>query len=247
VQWSLGSQIRDEGPYEYSLQVGNAGISDPKAWKTIITETDACCLIDPKRRLPGAQSFTHYRLKLETAEGIYYSRPLHTFGKLNYADWRMYESIVRAEGIRLASVDGTKGTLLKRKISGIKCKRCRDFGTGEVKDAMCKICYGTGWIGGYYAPIPCFSINLNPSGSTITKDVQVQGPVAETFCTGRAIAGPILSTGDVWVNRESSERFVITGLKHRGEVKGIPTVYQLGMDRLPFSDVVYSFSLEVIS
>jgi hypothetical protein len=244
IQWSLGSQIRDEGFYQYSLQVGNAGVDDAKAWTTIATEIDACCLIDSNRRLPGVQSFTHYRLKLETAEGIYYSRPLHTFGKLNYADWRMYESIIRAEGIRLAGVDGTNGTLLKRKISGMKCKRCRDFGTGEVKDAMCKLCYGTGWIGGYYTPSPCFYININPSGSTITKDVNMQGPIAETQVTGRAIAVPILTSGDVWVSRESSERLLITQIKHLVEVKGIPTVYQLGMDRLPFSDVVYSFSLE---
>jgi hypothetical protein len=244
VQWSLGSKIRDEEPYLYFLEVGNAGVADPHAWKTVATETDTCCLIDSKRRLAGAQSFTHYRLKLETAEGIYYSRPLHTFGKLNYADWRLYESIIRAEGIQLASRDGTRGTLLKRKISGIKCKRCRDFGTGEVKDAMCKLCYGTGWVGGYYTPIHCFFININPSGSTITKDVNTQGPVAETYVTGRAIAVPILTSGDVWVNGESSERFLITGLKHLVEVKGIPTVYQIGMDRLPFSDVVYSFSLE---
>ena len=244
VQWSLGSQIRDEGSYEYSLQVGNAGVTDSCAWKTVATEIDTCCLIDPRRRLAGAQNFTHYRLKLETAEGIYYSRPLHTFGKLNYADWRLYESIIRAEGIQLASRDGTRGTLLKRKISGIKCKRCRDFGTGEVKDAMCKLCYGIGWLGGYYAPIHCFYININPSGSTIAKDVNTQGPVAETYVTGRGIAVPILTSGDVWVNRESSERFLITGLKHLVEVKGIPTVYQIGMDKIPFSDVVYSFSVE---
>ena len=244
VQWSLGSSIRDEGPYLYSLQVGNAGVDDPHAWTTVVTEIDVCCLIDPQRRLTGVQSFTHYRLKLETAEGIYYSRPLHTFGKLHYMDWRMYESILRAEGIRLASREGTSGTLLKRKISGIKCFRCRDFGTGEVKDAMCKLCYGTGWLGGYYAPIHCFFINLQPSGSTITKDVNMQGPVAETHYTGRAIAVPILTSGDVWINRESSERWVITELKHLVEVKGIPKVYQIGLDRIPFSDVVYSLSVE---
>ena len=90
IQWSLGSQIRDEGEYEYSLQAGYAGVHDPDAWQTIQTAKDVCFFIDHQRRSPGVQNFTHYRLKLQTEETIFYSRPLHTFGKLNYANWRLY-------------------------------------------------------------------------------------------------------------------------------------------------------------
>jgi len=244
VQWSLGSRIRDTGEYLYSLQVGNAGVSDPEAWTTTETKAEAYFLIDPVRRLPGAYSFTHYRLKLETSEAVYYSSPIHTFGKLGYSDWRMYKAVIRAESIRLSSDDGTKGTLLKRKISGTKCHRCIDFGTGEVKDGNCPFCYGTGWLGGYYDPVPCFYININPAGSTIGHDVEMQGPVTETQTSGRAVAVPLLVSGDVWVHGESSERFRITQLKHLVEMRGIPVVYQLAMERIPFSDAVYSFSLK---
>ena len=244
VQWILSPQIRDEGEYVYSLQTGNAGVDDPKAWTTIQTAADVCLFIDPERRLPGVYSFTHYRIKLQTDEGIYHSRPLHTFGKLNYVDWRMAESILRAESIQLFRCDGTNGTLLKRKISGKKCPRCRDFGTGLVKDGNCKICYGTGWVGGYYAPVPCYYVNLQPSGSTIQKDTDMQGPVVETQVVGRAIASPILISEDVWVSAESSERFRIMQLKHLVEMKGVPLVYQVGMERIPFSDVVYSFQVK---
>lgn len=243
VQWVLGSAIRDKGEYEYSLQTGNAGVADPKAWKTIQTKVDTCVLEDTEQRLPGSYSFTHYRVRLKTDEGIYYSKPLHTFGKLNYADLRMYEAVLRAESVQLTHSDGVRGTLLKRKISGIKCPRCRDFGTGDVLDGNCAICYGTGWVGGYYAPIPCFYINVLPSGSTITRDVEMRGVSAETAVVGRAIASPILISGDVWVNGESSERYKILQLKHVVEVKGIPVVYQVGMERIPFSDVIYKFKL----
>jgi len=244
VQWQLSSHIRDEGDYLFTLQVGNAGVSDPKAWKDVETKVDACHFIDRIRRLPGAYSFTHYRLKLETSEAVYFSRPIHTFGKLNYADYQQYKAIIRTEGIQLASNDGTRGTLLKRKISGRKCPRCIDFGTGEVKDGNCKFCYGTGWIGGYYEPIPCFYINLQPMGSTIKAEVEMQGQVADTQSVGRAIASPILISGDVWVSGESSERFRIMQLKHLVEMRGIPVVYQVGLERIPFSDVVYDFPLQ---
>lgn len=244
IQWVLGEMIRDEGEYEYSLQVSNAGTSDPHAWTTLQTALDTCYFLDPVRRLPGVQNFTHYRLKLQTSEGIYYSRPLHTFGSLNYVDRKIREAVIRAEGIQLSRRSGTLGTLLKRKISGRKCPRCLDFGTGEVKDGGCTVCYGTGWVGGYYAPIPCFFINLDPAGSTITHDVEVQGPRAETQVTGRTLAVPLLMSGDVWVNGESSERFRIMQIKHLAEVKGIPVVYQIGMERLPFSDAAYYVSIQ---
>ena len=71
----------------YSLETGNAGVEDPDAWETIATEEDICFFVDHIRRLPGVYSFTHYRVKLQTGEGIYYSRPQHTFGRLSYADW----------------------------------------------------------------------------------------------------------------------------------------------------------------
>jgi len=241
VQWALGSEIRDEGTYEYSLQVGTAGVDDPRAWKTIQTGTDVCFLIDPVRQLPSVQNFTHYRVKLKTSESIYFSRPLHTFGKLKFKDWRESEAVLRAEGIQLSRLDGTVGTLLKRKISGRKCPRCLDFGTGEVKDGKCPVCYATGWVGGYYAPVPCYYINIDPTGSTIAHDINMQGPVADTQVIGRALAVPILMSQDVWINGESSERFRIMKLRHLVEVKGVPIVYQAAMERIPFSDIVYNF------
>ena len=95
--------------------------------------------------------------------------------------------------MQLSSKDGTTGFLLKRKISGEKCRRCIDFGTGESKDANCPVCYGMGWVGGYYKAIPCFYINVQPSGSTNKRDLEVQGLVADTQIAGRAIADPLLS------------------------------------------------------
>jgi hypothetical protein len=240
VQWVLNEAVRDEGEYVYTLQTGNAGVADNKAWTDVVTEPNVCFLIDDKQRLHGAYSFTHYRLKLQTDERTYYSKPLHTMGHLNYADWRQYESIMRAEQIMLSRRTGINGVLLKRKISGIPCKRCRDFNTGEVRDAACKFCYGTGWFGGYYNPVPCVWFNVDPIGSTIKHDTDMQGPVIDTHVVARAVASPILVSGDVWVNLNNSERFKILQIQNVVEVKSVPVVYRLGMERLTFSDIAYS-------
>ncbi len=240
VQWELDPRVRDDGEYRFTLQTGNAGVDDPDAWQSIVTETETCLLVDPVWRLPGVSAFTHYRLRLQTGERTYHSRPLPTTGRLRYEDWRVYVSVLRAEQVQMARKSGTEGFLYKRKIGGRPCPRCRDFNTGEVTDAGCKECYGTGWIGGYYKPIPCSWFQVEPGDASIVPDIQTQGPVTNTRFEARAIAVPLLISGDLWRNRQSGDRFRIMQVRPIVEQKGVPVVYALAMERLPFSDVAYT-------
>jgi hypothetical protein len=242
VQWELDSRVRDEGEYHFSLQTGNAGVDDPDAWETILTEKDVFYLVDPVRRLPGVFAFTHYRLRLQTDERTYHSRPLHTMGRLRYEDWRVYVAVLRAEQIQLARKTGIEGFLYKRKISGRPCSRCLDFNTGEVTDAGCQACFGTGWLGGYFRPVPCSCFDLQPNDTSIRHDIPLQGPVTNTRFEARAVASPLLASGDLWLNCQNSERYRIMQVRPIVEQKGVPIVYALGIERLPFSDIAYSLS-----
>jgi len=244
VQWELDPRVRDEGEYRFTLQTGNAGVKDDTAWTDVVTQSEVCFLVDPVRRLPGAYSFTHYRVRLDTGERTYHSRPLATTGKLKYTDWRVYVAVMRAEHVLLSRKTGTEGALYKRKIAGRPCRRCRDFNTGEVRDAGCPHCYGTGWLGGYYRPVPCCWFNVELADASIRPDPQMQGPVTNTRFEARAVACPLLMTGDLWRNCQNSERFRIMQLHPIVEQKGIPIIYQLAMERLPFSDVAYSLPKE---
>lgn len=245
VQWELDNRVRDHGEYRYSLQTGHAGVDDPGAWRTITTETDVCHLIDPVRRLPGVYAFTHYRLRLQTGERIYHSRPLPTTGRLRYEDWRVYVSVMRAEHVQLARKSGTEGLLFKRKIAGRPCPRCRDFNTDEVKDAGCECCFGTGWTGGYYKPIPCSWFNVHLADASIRLDLELQGPITNTRFEARAVASPLLISGDLWLNRQNSDRFRVMQVQPIVEQKSVPVVYALAMERLPFSDIAYSLPREI--
>lgn len=244
VQWELDPRVRDEGEYRYTLQTGNAGVDDPNAWTDIACDTDVFFFRDPVRRLPGAYAFTHYRVRLDTAERIYHSRPLPTTGKLKYEDWRVCVAVMRAEHVQLARKTGTEGVLLKRKISGRPCRRCRDFNTGEVKDSGCPVCFGTGWTGGYYRPVPCSWFNVEPADASIKYDIQTQGPITNTQFQARSIASPLLISGDVWLNKHNSERYRIMHVQPIVEQKSVPIVYALAFERLAFSDIAYSFPVE---
>ena len=240
VQWSLDPRIRDQGEYWYTLLIAHAGVTDPAAWEKVTSGNDVFFLTDPIRRLPGDFSFTHYRLRLETEERTYDSEPLHTMGRLGYLDWRKYIAVMRAEYVQLTRRTGIQGLLYKRKISGLPCRRCRDFNTDEVRDMKCPDCYGVGWLGGYYRAVPCSWLNVAPADASIQYDIQTQGPVTNTRFETRAIASPHLISGDVWVNEQNSERFKITMVRPIVEIKSVPVVYMLAIERLPFSDIVYS-------
>ena len=245
VQWELDSRVRDEGEYRFTLQTGNAGVDDEAAWTNIVTQSEVCFLTDPVRRLSGVFGFTHYRIRLDTDERTYHSRPLHTMGKLKYEDWRIYVAVMRAEHVQLSRKTGIDGLLYKRKIAGFPCRRCRDFNTGEVRDSGCSLCYGTGWVGGYYRPVPCSWFGVDPADASIQLDVQTQGPVTNTRLEARAIASPLLVSGDLWMSRQNGERYRITHIQPIVEQKGVPVVYRLAMERLPFSDIAYSLPKDV--
>lgn len=240
VQWSLAPEVRDEGEYVYTLQTGNAGVEDDDAWQEVATEPDVCFLVDPKRRLPGAYALTHYRIRLTTGERSYFSPPLPTTGRLGYEDWRTYVAVLRAEYVRLSRKSGIRGLLHKRRISGVPCPRCRDFNTDEVRDAGCPLCLGTGWTGGYYRPVPCSWFNVSPADASIRYDLAMQGPVTNTRFEARAVASPLLISGDLWTNERNSERYRIMLVQPIVETKGVPVVYQLAIERLPFSDITYT-------
>lgn len=244
VQWMLHPQVRDFGEYRYILQTSNAGVNDRHAWKSVAMGSDVYFLEDKKRRLPGAFAYTHYRVRLQTDERVYHSVPLHTLGKLSYEDACIYRRIMQTEYLQLAQKTGVPGLIYKRKISGIPCRRCLDHNNDVARDAGCLECFGTGWRGGYYKPVPCSFINLEPGDASIRYDLETQGPITNTRFSGRAIASPLLITGDVWLNLQNSERYRIILVQPIVEQKGIPIVYQLAVERLPFADVTYRLPRE---
>ena len=240
IQWTLDPRVRDEGEYRYTLQTENAGVGDLHAWSNVVTQSDTFLLTDLRRRLPGVYCFTHYRVKLETGERVYFSRAIPAMGKLGYEDYRVYVSVLRAEEVQLSRKTGIPGLIYKRKISGRPCPRCRDFNTEETRDSGCRFCFGTGWLGGYYRPVPCRWFDVLPGDTSIRYETTAQGPITNTRFEARTTAVPLLISGDLWLNQLNSERFRIMQIEPIVEQKGVPVVYKLAMERLPFSDIVYT-------
>ena len=116
--------------------------------------------------LAGLQHFTrtwYYKLKainITTSETFILSQ-FPSFAQPNNVDYARRE-IIRRKTISLNKFSGRKMYLLKRRSWGAHCSKCWDEALFTATDGSCTECYGTGWSGGYFTPVPFYGM-LNPS------------------------------------------------------------------------------------
>jgi hypothetical protein len=250
VEWLLDPRFADPLPHRYQLQVGHTGSNLSNDWIDVgLPGLNAAVLQDDQQRVFGKTQWTHYRVRLATPLGLYYSRPTHCWGDLNHRDWQLVQARERQWRVQLEkTVRGQQGYLLKRRLTGEQPelgKGVLDYGTMEIVNPQAASTLGTEFVGGYYEPIPCLSGELTP----LSRHEQLDAGVArgtvndETQVAATMLAVPQLDTQDVWVDKAKDFRWEIFGIKHAEEIRGVPVVVTAHMRLLPFNHVVYSKSI----
>lgn len=77
---------------------------------------------------------------------------------------RVFREIVRRKNINLSNTrfSGRDFRIFKRRSWGTHCSNCWDESLQRSTDSNCLVCYGTGWLNGYYSPITVRGMK-NPS------------------------------------------------------------------------------------
>lgn len=239
VMWDLIPEFADPLPHTFQLQVGRTGNPNGE-WEDVgLAMENSFYAIDGEQRVFGKIQWTHYRVKLETSLGTYYSMPTGLTGILGPRDWRIAREIVRKERLR-ARLATQEGYLLKRRISGAKCTLCTELQTDEVKDPDCPECYGTGFQCGYYYPMACVWADISPKAYHSKQDVELRGPVSDVVVRAMMLMLPLLEEQDVWINKKTDERYFVHAIQHTAELRGVPLLASVELRPAAFSDVVYS-------
>lgn len=245
VEWVIHPQFNENEPYTFQLQMGRTGNNDADDWCDVgLPADDVCFALDPTQRVYGKTQWTHYRVKLTTADGnSYTSEPQHSLGALDQRDWSRVREITRREDLRLRKESGQEGYLLKRKLFGTECS-CLDTQTKEVRNANCDQCYGTGFVGGYYAPYADFWVELQPHGHRSQVD-DSRGTIDDVARTaGRMLNTPQVFSYDVWVDKDTDMRWIIHTIKHAVEIRGVPVVlYPVELRLAPYTHPVYNIAM----
>lgn len=246
VEWFMHPDFLDPLPHTFQLQVNHSSAPTADDWEDVGPEAvNTWFLVDDQQRVHGTAQWTHYRIKLTTDVGTYYSKLAPSLGVWDFLQWRRAQAIIRAElKVMQFGHGGQDGYLVKRRVSGVPC-RCLDVLTDEVRNAQCPLCYGVGWTGGYYEAIDCLwaLISEDPEHARIEPDGP-RGQSGSIVAKARMLATPQLNELDVWVDKNSDMRYFVHTIKSAVEIRGVPIVYDPVELRLaPFTDQIYQFPI----
>ncbi len=241
VCWSMLPTFSDPLPYTFQLQVGQTGDQNANDWKDVgLPMENSYYAVDGTQRVYGKTQYTHYRVKLTTPGGVYWSDPVAKAGILGARDWRLAREIVRKERLRYRYTS-QDGYLLKRMTTGVKCSKCLDLQTDEVTNPSCQECYGTGFQCGYFYPMSCVWADLAPKSHRQHIDDQgMRGVVNDIRISGRMLMAPLLQELDVWVSRKTDDRYYIQGIQSAAEMRGVPLIANVELRPAPYTDVIYT-------
>jgi hypothetical protein len=237
VSWALAPSFTQPGPYQFLLQRGHASTDDQ--WVDISTTTDQPWLYDHHPIFGQFEHSTFYRVVLTDGNGVKYtSQPVSMDMSWSHYDWRLMREIIRKETLVQRKRGGTKGFLLKRRAWGDPCPDCVDPNTGEIKDAHCLVCFGTGIVGGYY-PADEYWVIQNPT-QRLKKIMGDEGLRTVVMETVRGLAWPAPEGDDIWVQAATNKRFRIDGdVVVQARHRGVDVVLNLHLEQLPLSSIVY--------
>jgi hypothetical protein len=244
VVWDLVPEFKDPLPWVFQLQVGRVGDPLSGEWDNVgLPQENAFYAVDSEQRVWGKTQWSHYRVKLTTPAGHYFSQPTNLLGILNHRDWRIAREIVRKERLRnrLATSDGY---LLKRRFSGAKCTQCVDLQTDDVRNPDCTECWGTGYQCGYYYPMPCIWADLSPRVAHKEIDnAAARGTVKDVVVTARMLMLPLLETYDVWVNKKTDDRYFVHQIQSVAEFRGCPLIANVELRPAAYHDIIYEIPI----
>lgn len=250
VYWEFERGFADPGPYLFQLQASHGGTPRADDWFNVGVETDLFYAVDDggskHQRMFGKTPTLVYRVLLKTPQGIYVSHPANVLGRLGKHDWLIVREILRKEQLNHRVFSSVKGYLLKGRRYGEECT-CRDKSVGgkftdEVLDSSCPICYGTGFVSGYYPPTEYYAL-LNPEATRESRDLNQTGTNKPVVIQSRFLATLPLVQGDAWVNSGSDERYYVHSIKELAVWKSVPIIYSAELRLAPFTDALYDVPL----
>jgi hypothetical protein len=163
IEWRIADRFLAEKkppePFHFYVDYGRPGTD---TWCPLNPDDPVindCMFVDIEQRMFGKLVDHYYRVRLvlpgrNCEEHI--SSPRQANMGMDRGNFLNAREIIRKEHLYLRKAKGgpgVKGVLLKRKQFGQLCGQCLDHDTREVTDSSCPVCFGTRFLGGYYAGI----------------------------------------------------------------------------------------------
>lgn len=254
IAWDLWPGMAAKSLLHFYVDFGRPATNEWEVLNTLPIVND-CLFMDPLQRHWDHLADFYYRIRLilpdqlDPATGqpqVFLSKPQQANGVWCKKDWLLARWIARKEYLyqRKAVNRTSTGFLLKRRRWGQVSPTTVEWDTGEVQSTNSEVDYGTGFLGGYF-PAVDFTVSLIddtwPRGFKLDPSISMRNDIVRN---GRAVAYPYVDTFDVYVRRDTGERWFVQKINTAGEVGGIPVVVLLQLGLAPVTDIIYKVPLE---
>jgi hypothetical protein len=241
LAWELNPFFSNQlaGPVTFTVQQSRTTAGDVI---NVGTAQDTYVFEDTRQWVYGKDLRAHYRVVFTQGNVQYESKWQQPLSNLDTHDTMILRELIRKEELRMVTQIGICGYLFKRRVWGVKCPTCLDFDTGEVRDGSCDICKGTGYVGGYFDGITYYVTESQGGGGRRKVILDAVGKSNNQRWAARGLNCPWLDSGDVWVDFDSDQRYVIqtiNDINYRGQTIIFDPVE---LRLVPVSDVIYTLT-----
>lgn len=137
--------------------------------------------------------------------------------------------------LQLKTGAGTPYAVLKRRHWGCRCTACFDKLTKTVTNSKCLVCFGTGFQGGYHAPV---IVTARRGVTNVQTNIAAQGKVEVNQADFTVLDYPLIAIDDVLVEQRTDRRYVVRQAT-RTELRGVPVHQKLVISELARDSIEY--------
>jgi len=190
----------------------------------------------------GRLDEAYYLVKLNWRNQQFASNVISTFGRLSRSEFAAVRLIMKREWETLRRF--TKAKFFKLRSDGQHCPRCTDPDTGQqIGIALCPICYGTSFEGGFYDPIDTF-IQVGTISPKVQEDSREGvGSSDPVTVKARGTAYPIMEKNDMFVVPDTDKRYLIDVIEYGYYNGKVPVYAEIQLQMLARNDIRYQVPL----
>ena len=243
ISWDLEGPFSDPTPWNFQVQINNLNSQD-NAWENIgdpIQDGNFVRIEQGRHYIPNVTPL--FRVVLTTSSGQYISGAVASFGELTWRQRYIAKKLYRLLRLERPSMPRIRGQLLHRRIVGQPCT-C-SAAAASIKsavDSKCRICFGTGIVGGFWRPADSPVIFIGGQQIAAKMDPKL-GTVVNAVKQGLFVGLPFVYPRDVWVDSVSKMRYLIREANITAELNGIPVVIQAAMSLIPPDNPIYDLKV----
>jgi formylmethanofuran dehydrogenase subunit E len=241
VRWDLEKTAQDLKDVYFDVYRGESPSEMTKINTTKLSALDVHEYVDNSVILLSINKNYYYKVIASeyfrgTPVKSFESEPMTWQGKLDLVS--MY--IVEEHLFAFRYIFGTPALLFKKKNEGVRCNNCWDSVLKRVTKSNCSVCYGTGFIGGYYKQSSHW-MHFSPDPTTAqVADFGVREP---SQCDVEFVNYPLLQMGDIILEVEPYRFWRVVNV--RGAEKNRNTLLQIArIDEVNKSDIEQQLSVD---